>query len=154
MKRSWRNYRPTNLRDALRACKDYALERKQLSVERIADYMGESADSLYKWLSTGRMPANLVPTYELACGAHFVSDWLAASAGKLTIDIPRGTVLGAGDIQHLQTTIHSSIGALINFYDGKCTEEQTQAALMGGMAELAWHHANVGKFEQPELALS
>ena len=88
--RNWKRFRANNLRDAMRACKDYAQEKHQLSVARIAELMGDvSEDSLYGWLSKGRMPVALVPTFELVCGAHFVSDWLAASAGRMVIAMPR-----------------------------------------------------------------
>jgi hypothetical protein len=151
-RRNWKSYRPISLLDALRACKDFAAERRSLSVERIADLMGITPDLLYKWLATGRMPAVLVPTYELVCGASFVSDWLAHSAGKLTMAIPAGRA-EAADVQALQGVLHEAVGALIAFYAGQKDEESTQARLLAGMEALAWHRQNVGKFEQPELAL-
>lgn len=64
-RRNWKNVRANSLVHALRLCKEFAQERQNLGVERIADRMGVTHDSLYKWLGTGRMPANLVPTYEL-----------------------------------------------------------------------------------------
>jgi len=70
---------PTSLRDALRLCKDHALERSNYSVERIADLMDVSSDLLYKWLSTGKMPVSSVPAYEHICGISLVTRWLAAS---------------------------------------------------------------------------
>ena len=59
--RNWKRFRASSLRDAMRACKDYALERRKLSVSRIAELMGDvTEDSLYGWLSKGRMPVALV----------------------------------------------------------------------------------------------
>ena len=67
--RNWKTYQPSSLRDALKACKDYALAKRNLSVERIAERMGlEDHWALYKWLSNGRMPAVSIHPYELACG--------------------------------------------------------------------------------------
>ncbi len=151
-RRNWKSYRPASLLDALRACKDFACERKQLSVERISDLMGITPDLLYKWLATGRMPVVLVPTYELVCGVNFVSEWLAHSAGKLVMTIPTGRS-DATEVQALQGVLHEAVGALIEFYAGKSDQAATQARLMAGMEALAWHHTNVEKFEQPELAL-
>jgi len=151
-RRNWKSYRPSSLIDALRACKDFALERKNLSVERISDLMGITADLLYKWLATGRMPAVLVPTYELVCGATFVSAWLSHSAGHMVMPFPTGRT-AATDVQTLQGVLHEATGALIDFYAGKCDEQITQSRLMAGMEALAWHHTNVEKYEQPELAL-
>ena len=39
---------------------------------------------------TSRIPLVVVPTYEQACRGNFASVWLAASAGKLVIDMPAG----------------------------------------------------------------
>ncbi|MGB3289607.1 MAG: iron ABC transporter permease [Burkholderiaceae bacterium] len=55
MARNWKRVYPSNIVDAFRLCKDYALERRRLSVERIAELMGVTSDVLYKWLSNGRM---------------------------------------------------------------------------------------------------
>lgn len=151
-RRNWKSYRPTSLLDAMRACKDFALDRKHLSVERIADLMGVTADALYKWLATGRMPAVSVPTFELVCGVSFVSDWLTHSAGKIVMPIPLGRT-DANDVQSLQAVLHAATGALIEFYSGRLDVATTQAQLMAGMEALAWHRGNVEKFEQPELEL-
>ena len=61
-RRDWKRERANSMVHALRLCKEFAQDRKRLSVERIADCMGVSHDSLYKWLANGRMPACLVPT--------------------------------------------------------------------------------------------
>lgn len=39
-RRNWKRWQPATLRDALKGCKDFALERHNLSVERIAERMG------------------------------------------------------------------------------------------------------------------
>src|SRR3990167_5568807 len=86
-RRNWKQVRPNSAIDALRLCKEYAQEKKNLSIERIADRMGVTHDSLYKWLSSGKLPFNLLLAYELACGCHFASEWAAASSGKVVINI-------------------------------------------------------------------
>jgi len=151
-RRNWKSYRPTSLLDAFRACKDFAQERKHLSVERIADLMGVTADALYKWLATGRMPSVLITNYELVCGVTFVSSWLANTAGNMVMPIPAGRS-DATDVQALQGVLHKAVGALIAFYAGQQDQATTHAALLAGMESLAWHSRNVDKYDQPELAL-
>ncbi|AOE92049.1 hypothetical protein LBM341_03799 (plasmid) [Ralstonia solanacearum] len=57
-RRNWKRIRPTSLRHALELCKDYAKERHNLSVERIAESMGLADHwTLYKWFQNGRMQA-------------------------------------------------------------------------------------------------
>ncbi len=151
IRRNWKRVQPTSLRDALRLCKDHALEKKNYSVERIADLMGITADLLYKWLANGRMPASLIPAYEHFTGIHFVSRWLAASCGHLTIAVPTGRNASASDIQALQELLNTAVGQLIKFHGGNAEADATLAAIQQGMESLAWHKGNVEKHLQPEF---
>ena len=150
-RRNWKRVTPNSLRDALRLCKDHALEKKNLSVERIADLMGITADVLYKWLSNGRMPAQLIPSYEHICGIDFVTRWLTASAGRLLISVPTGRKASATDMQALQEVLNTAVGQLLQFYAGKTEAPDTLAAIQQAMEGLAWHRGNVEKHLTPEL---
>jgi hypothetical protein len=154
-RRNWKRVRPCSMVEALRLCKEFAQERHNLSIERIADRMGVTHDSLYKWLATGRMPAILIPAYELACGCNFVSEWLAASAGKLVINMPTGRSAGQTDMVELNTGFAAALQLLTDFYagSGKAAPEETLAALTSHLQQVAWHHANVGRHAEPELEL-
>ena len=144
--------RANSLVHALRLCKEFALERHNLSVERIADRMGQTHDSLYKWLSTGRMPAILVPAYELACGCNFVSTWLASSAGRMVIDIPTGRAAGQVDMVELNSGFAAALQLLTDFYAKPGGDPAaTLAALQAHLGQVAWHQANVARFSNPEL---
>ncbi|WP_288843233.1 hypothetical protein [uncultured Deefgea sp.] len=153
MKRNWKAIQANSLIDALRLTKDYARECKNLSVERIADLMAVTHHDLYKWLGNGRMPSILIPAYELACGCHFVSQWLALSAGKLVIDMPRGRASTARDVHALQALLNQAVGQILAFADGQAEAETALGAIHSGMAGLAWHKSNIEKHNQPELAL-
>ncbi|WP_133717100.1 hypothetical protein [Methylocaldum gracile] len=151
MSRNWKRIQPTSLLHALRLCKDHAREKHNRSVERIADLMGVTHDALYKWLATGKMPASLIPAYEMACGIDYVSRWLAISAGKLVIDIPTGKTAKPGDIHELQDILNSAMGNLIRFYSGRAQADETLAAIQSAMEGLALHRGNVAKHAHPEL---
>jgi len=151
MSRNWKRIQPTSLLHALRLCKDYAREKHNRSVERIADLMGVSPDLLYKWLGNGRMPASLIPAYEMACGIDYVSRWLVISAGKLVIDIPTGKVAKPGGIHELQDILNAAVGSLIRFYNGRTEAPETLAAAQSALEGLALHRGNVAKHTQPEL---
>src|SRR5690606_16217359 len=72
--RRWKSVQPTSLQHAMELCKAYALEKHNLSEQRIAERMGEENQwTLYKWISTGRIPAVKIPAYEAACGCNFVT---------------------------------------------------------------------------------
>ena len=113
--------------------------------------MGITPDLLYKWLGTGKMPANMIPSYELVCGIDFVSRWLALAAGNLVIDIPTGKVGDEADIQALQETLNTAVGALIRFYAGKADAAETLGSIQRGMEGLGFHRENVKKVDCPEL---
>ncbi len=152
--RQWKRVQPGTLRDALKLCQQHAKERRNLSIERIAALMGmEDHWVLYKWVANGRMPAVLIPAYEAACGINLVSRWLAASAGKVLIEVPTGRTSGAQDIQQLQSVLHEATGALMAFYADDQEASATLAAIQAGLEELAWHRGNVQQHAQPQLDL-
>ncbi|MCY1307296.1 hypothetical protein D9M70_572080 [compost metagenome] len=109
--------------------------------------------TLYKWISTARMPVVMVPAYEAACGCNYVTRWLASSAGKLLVDIPTGRRCGAEDMHDLQGVLNTATGALIAFYNGTTDVQATLGALQNGLESLAWHRGNVAQHEQPQLEL-
>ncbi|MFZ5659169.1 MAG: hypothetical protein ACOY5C_04850 [Pseudomonadota bacterium] len=153
-RRNWNRVQPTSLRHALELCKDYARERHNLSVQRIAERMGlEDYWTLYKWIANARMPAVAIRAYETACGIDFVTRWYASSAGRLLIDIPTGRDATAADMQALQELLNAAVGRLLQFYAGKTDADETLSALQQAMEGLAWHRGNVEKHAQPELEL-
>lgn len=153
-RRNWNRVQPTNLTHAIELCAEYGREKRNLSVERIAELMGEASHhALYKWMAEGRMPMNKLRPFEHACGANFVSRYIAHSAGLLTIAIPRGAKAEARDINSLQADLTSAVAALIKFHDQKAPAQDCLASIKTAMESLGWHHANVEKTDQPELGL-
>ncbi|WP_197721248.1 hypothetical protein [Yersinia pseudotuberculosis] len=142
------------MRQALELCKEYAKEKRNYSIERIAIDMGIADHwSLYKWISTGRMPVVLIPAYETACGIDFVTRWLAASRGKLVIDMPKGRTVSTQALSELQLILNETMNMLIRFYGGSCEAEETLSALQNALDPLAWHRGNVQQYQQPEFDL-
>ena len=152
-RRVWKNVRPNSLVHALRLCKEFAQDRHNLSVERIADRMGTTHDSLYKWLATGRMPAILIPAYELACGCHYVSEWLAASGGSLVVQMPTGRKADGTELLDMNSSCAAALQLLTAFYAAPhaADPEATLAALRQHMEQVAFHHNNVAQYATPEL---
>lgn len=152
--RNWKRFRANNLRDAMRACKDYALEKRQLSVPRIGELMGDvSEDSLYGWLSKSSMPLRLVPTFELVCGAHFVSEWLAASAGRMVIAMPKGKKANQAELLQITTDCSAAMEKLAAFYadPSKVDTAELMEMLQRHLEQVAFQHQNVGQYIAPEL---
>ena len=152
-RRVWKNVRPNSLLQALRFCKECAQDRHNLSVERIADRMGVTHDSLYKWLATGRLPAILIPAYEHACGASFASVWLATSANKLVIDMPTGRKADGTEPIDMNSSCAAALQLLTAFYAAPhaADPEATLLALRQHMEQVAFHHNNVAQYATPEL---
>jgi transcriptional regulator with XRE-family HTH domain len=152
-RRDWKRVQASNLREAFRLCKEYGREKKNLSVEQIAELMAVSDDLLYKWLANGEMRANLIPTYEHVCGCHFVTEYLAASAGRLVVAIPSGRTPTDLEIIELQGLLTDTVRRLILFYGGEIDQEQAEQGLTASLKALAWQRENVRKADAPELEL-
>lgn len=151
MARNWNRVVPRNTLEAMRLCKDYAKEKRNLSVERIADRMGVSADNLYAWLGTGKMHLSLVQAYEHICGCHFISDHLAHAQGKLAVKIPSGRAMQDTDLLAMHKSFSQAMSLLADFYDGKSDVAATLNAITAHMETAAWHRGNVQKHLQPEF---
>lgn len=152
MKRNWKRVRPTGLLNAMELNVEHALATRNAGVARIAEGMSEeSHHNLYKYLANGRMPLVKLRAFEDACGATFVTRWLAMSAGMLVIDMPTGRSADSNAVLALQETLNEAVGALIQFYSGKADQADVLARLTAGLEGLAFHRENVKKFDQPEL---
>lgn len=153
-KRNWKTVQPSSIRQALEGSLEFAKERHNLSVERIAERMGQANHwALYKWISEGRMPAVLIPAFEHVCGINLVSRWLASTGGKLLVDMPTGRTCDAQEMHELQAVLNTAAGALIAFYQGHADADATLAAIQTGLTGLAWHRANVQQHAHPQLEL-
>lgn len=153
-RRSWKSAQPSSIRQALEWSLEFARERHNLSCERIAERMGLANHwVLYKWAAEGRMPAVSIPAFEHVCGINLVSRWLAATGGKLLIDLPTGRHVAAPDVQQLQAVLHDATGALLAFYAGTTDAAATLAAIQAGLEQLAWHRGNVLQHAHPQLEL-
>jgi hypothetical protein len=154
-RRNWKRMQPNSLRQAMVLCKEHGQERFNLSIERIAERMGENDPwRLYKWIENGRMPAVLIPAYENACGIDFITRWLAAGRRKLLIDVPTGRALTDVDVVGLHNGFGVAMQLLTDFHAGKSDAAATLEALTAHIEQVGFHHANVAKYATPELAFS
>lgn len=152
-RRIWKHWVPRSPAEAMEGCARRALERHNRGIERLAtEHLGQNnASTLYKWMGNGKLPLTLVLPFEHACGLPLITRYLAAAHGKLLVDVPVGKTCNATDVQQLQTVLHNATGALIAFYAGQQTAEETLDAIRAGLSSLAWHHGNVAKHETPQL---
>ena len=131
---------------------EFARERHNRSVERVADSMGAASHwVVYKWMESARLPAVLIRPFETACGIDFVTRYLAISGHRLVIDIPTGRNATGQETQELQEVLTAAVGLLLKFYGKRADREETAAALMEAIEALAWHHGNVQRNDEPEL---
>jgi len=153
-RRNWKKVRANSLRHAMELCLEFAREKQNLSVDRVADLMGlPSKWTLYKWLENGRIPAVLIRPFEHACGADYMTLYIAASSNRLVIDIPNGRKATNAEVNELQGSFSDAMGLLIRFYQGQSAAEDTITALNHVMGGIAWHSENVSKSQTPELAM-
>ena len=109
--------------------------------------------ALYKWLANGRMPLVNLHAYEHACGIDLVTRYLAATAGKLLVDIPKGRQAQPTDMVELNTGFAQALQLLTDFYAGgpKACPATTLEALRNHLEQVAYHQRNVAAYATPEL---
>lgn len=152
--RFWRRHIPTSLRAAVDESLAYAKEAHNLGVEQIAERLQYGSYwTLYKQLADLNLKITQVRAFEHACGIDLISRYLAASAGRVVIEVPAGRTTSAEDMQALQMNINTAVGALLAFYAGRADAEATLGAVTESLTELAWHRENVRKHASPELQL-
>lgn len=142
---------PTSLRAAFEADKTRALKRSRLNVERLAELLGTTPATLYKWIETDSMPIRLLPAWQHLTGSNQVVRYLASREGAVVIQIPPGRDVTPEDIHALQRVLTAAPAALLDLRAGRISRDECLAALTGGMESLAWHRANVERQDQPEL---
>lgn len=152
-RRNWKHWRPTSLQEAVEGCVQFAQEKRNQSVDRIADLVGESKWTIYKWMQKGSIPALKIAGFEHASGCTYISEYLALSAHKLVIDMPTGRLPVGSDIHALQEACTAAIGALLRFAEGKADAADTSDHLTAAMTRLAHERAQVERCAQPELHL-
>tara|TARA_R110002049_G_scaffold83938_12_gene213714 strand:+ start:3574 stop:4038 length:465 start_codon:yes stop_codon:yes gene_type:complete len=154
MTRRISNSVPTSLRAAFELDKAHALKRKRLNVERLAELLGTTPATLYKWIETDSMPVRALIAWQHLTGSNHVVRYLASREGAVVIQIPPGRNLSAEDIHDLQMVLAEAPGALLKLKRGEIERDECMGALTTGMESLAWHRANVEKSDQPELELN
>lgn len=153
-RRNWKKIRANSLRHAMELCLEFARDKQNLSVDRVADLMGVSSKwTLYKWLENGRIPAVLIRPFEHACGVDYMTLYIAASSNRLVVDIPSGRKATNTEVNDLQGSFSEAMGLLIRFYQGESEASDTINALNNVMSGIAWHSENVKKSDSPELSL-
>ncbi|GGA95928.1 hypothetical protein [Agarivorans gilvus] len=147
---NWKKHYPHSLRHALQLTKEYGKQRR-LSVERIADQLGKSSDSLYKYLSDASMPVNQLIAFESVCGAPIVTQYLAHSQGYLLVPMPTGRKAEHLELSELNIFANEALIALARCYEGSAEVEQTRDRLMKLIEELAYQREEVNHQRQPDL---
>lgn len=142
---------PTSLRSAIEMDKAHALKHKRLNIERLAELLGTTPATLYKWIETDSMPLRMLVAWQHLTGSNNVMRYLASRESCVVIAIPSGRCPDADDVHALQATLTGSMGAYLSYLSRETDREVCLAKLSMGLESLAWHRANVEKADQPEL---
>lgn len=153
-RRSWKKISPRSLRQAMELCLEHAREKRNFSIDRVADHMGLSNKwVLYKWLENGRMPAILIRPFEAACGIDLVTRYQGHSANKMLIDIPIGRKASNREVHELQASFTTAVGLLLAVYEHGDSADEAHGALTTLLEDVAWHRKNIEEQMQPSLEL-
>lgn len=154
MRRNWSRWHPTSLQEAVEGCVHFAQDKHRLSVDRLADLVGTTRWTIYKWIESGSIPAKTIAGFEAHCHCHYITAYLASSARRVLIELPTGRGASQRDIHETQTACTSAVGLLLNFASGKAEKQETIDALTVAIERLATERAHVQMHDQPELCLS
>lgn len=152
-RKRWKPVQPQSMQHAIRLCLDYALHKHNRSVARVAELIGTSEWTVYKWMSDASIPSKRIRPFEFACDATFITIYIASSAQKLVIDIPAGQPGNQDELLDLQNQVNESVSLLTRFYRGEAMAEDVLHGVTCAMQKLAGHRENVRKHDAPELAL-
>lgn len=152
-RKRWKPRQPATMQEAIRLCLDYAEYRHNRSVARVAELIGTTEWSVYKWMAEGSIPSKRIRPLEFACGCTFITQYLAASAHRLLIEIPTGRRADQSDLLELQTTLNTAVNLLTRFYNGDAEPADVLQGVTQAMQRLAWHRENVRQTDTPELEL-
>lgn len=151
---NWNRKQPISIRNGAELCIGHARDQMNRSVEQISDLMGEASHfTLYKWMESGRMPAIKIRAFENACGADFMTQYLAHSAGYLLVKIPTGRKAQHRELNELSMYVHEVLAMLIQFHENHKDGDEARDALTSLMEDLAFQRGNIEKHHQPELML-
>lgn len=152
-RKRWKPVQPASMQHAIRLCLDYALHKHNRSVARVAELIGTTEWSVYKWMSEGSIPSVRIRPFEFACDATFITHYIATSAQKLVIDIPAGRAGSQDELLDLQNQLNDAVSLLTRFYRGEAEAADVLQGVTLAMQQLAGHRENVRKHDAPELAL-
>lgn len=141
------------MNEAIRLNLDFALHKHNRSVARVGELCGVTEWTIYKWMQEGSIPSIRIRPFEFACGATYITQYIATSAGKLAIDIPSGGDVDQDDLLDLQNTMNKAVKLLTDFYRGNADTNDVLLGVTQAMQHLAGHRENVRKHAEPELAL-
>lgn len=150
-RRHWNRLQPHSREEAIRLCLDYAREKHNRSVARVADLIGVSEWVIYKWMSEGSMPLVRVRPFEHACGIDYVTRYMAHSAHKLLIDIPTGRNATHTELNELSLALTETVAVLMKYHDGAVDAPAAVAAVTAVMEDLAYQRGNVERALAPEF---
>lgn len=152
-KRHWNQVIPRSLTESLQLTKEFAICTKQLSVPRIADRLGRTPDSLYKYLGDASMPVNLLIPFMEACHRTYPLQYLAHSMNYLLVPMPRGRKAEHKALVQLNLFCTAVMGKLLSLQAGECSQQEVVDHLTVLMENLAYHRLEAQKHLQPELNL-
>jgi len=152
--KKWKPVRPAHsIGHATELNLAHALRHHNRGIKAVAGLMGTKQDTLYKWLGEDRMPICSVAPFEHACGgAHYLTDFLSAQAGRLVVAMPTGRVspLNLAELQVFQGEV---LALLMRCYERKADPRETADALATLLGEIAFQRESVLRMQAPELDL-
>lgn len=151
MRRSLKREVSVNLQHAIELCLKQAMQKHNRDTARVGSMIGQNTSNFYKWLGEERIPLSHILAFELACDAHFITQYFAHAHNKMLVDIPTGRKSTHREWSELAGYTQQVLNMLLEADEQKQDPEDTARAITALMQDFSYHRGRMLKQRQPDL---
>lgn len=151
MRRSLKREVSVSIQHAIELCLKNGMQQHNRDIARIGSMIGQNTSTFYKWLGEERIPLSHILAFEIACDAHFITQYLAHAHSKMLVDIPSGRKGTHREWSELASYTQQVLNMLLDADEQKQDPDETARAITSLMQDFSYHRERMLKHRQPDL---